>query len=338
MNENILKDFALNSTEISVLSTIQRNIILSDITHTEKTNYLGASNEEELKNKKREWLYEWEKHVVSGFEKFGEDKPRFLDLHQLDGSIKGLKKLQAGLILLEATCFVPYWPFSKESDVKQLGLVKDKHNQNISDISEKLGFENDMGQKLRLSVVREQDHLTGYWDKVLIGIFAGLGLTVLTAGIAAPYIAGAVGASMGLSGAAAVTAGLAAIGGGSVAAGGFGMAGGMALIVGGGGLLGAGTGLGAGHYLGVTAPTTVLSASKLQVVLKEFILQNCDVSEMQRILFAQRNYILELNRRIDELRLNGKQKDEELEQLLESVKYLEKSVERNRAVMIEAVN
>ena len=54
---------------------------------------------------------------------------------------------------------------------------------------------------------------------------AGLGLGALAFGIAFSLHRRDIGASMGLSGAAAVNAGLAALGGGSIAAGGFSMAG-----------------------------------------------------------------------------------------------------------------
>jgi hypothetical protein len=139
---------------------------------------------------------------------------------------------------------------------------------------------------------------------------------------------------MGLSGAAAVSAGMAALGGGAVAAGGAGMAGGMAVIVGGGAILGAGTGLGAGHLIGTTAATTALSAAKLQVVLKELILQNLrDTRKMQEILIAQRNYIQELKNTLDDLILRGKDQDEQISQLEASIELMEKSVERSREIM-----
>lgn len=56
--------------------------------------------------------------------------------------------------------------------------------------------------------------------------------------LAAPAIGGAVGALLGLSGAAATNAGLATIGGGAIAAGGFGMAGGVAVVTATGAALG----------------------------------------------------------------------------------------------------
>lgn len=77
------------------------------------------------------------------------------------------------------------------------------------------------------------------WGRVALVSAAGLGLGVVTAGWAAPFIGAAVGGAMGLSGAAATSAGLAALGGGSLAAGGFGVAGGTALLTGLGGAAGA---------------------------------------------------------------------------------------------------
>jgi hypothetical protein len=61
--------------------------------------------------------------------------------------------------------------------------------------------------------------------------------------IAAPHLGAAIGAAMGLSGAAATSAGLAALGFGSVAAGGFGMAGGTVIVGALAGVVGGGTSL-----------------------------------------------------------------------------------------------
>ncbi|HMS72292.1 MAG TPA: hypothetical protein PKB03_04595 [Baekduia sp.] len=79
----------------------------------------------------------------------------------------------------------------------------------------------------------------------VLGVGVGLAAVgVVTAGVAAPAIGGAIGGAMGLSGAAATSAGLAFLGGGSLAAGGFGMAGGTALL----GALGAAGGGGLGAF------------------------------------------------------------------------------------------
>lgn len=72
-------------------------------------------------------------------------------------------------------------------------------------------------------------------------------LIVMSGGLlAAPAIAGAIGAGAGLSGAAAVSSGLAALGGGALAAGGTGVVGGMVVV----GATGAALGASAGSALG----------------------------------------------------------------------------------------
>lgn len=65
--------------------------------------------------------------------------------------------------------------------------------------------------------------------KTLLAI-GSIAVTFVSAGVAAPALATAIGGAMGLSGAAATSAGLAFLGGGSLASGGFGMAGGILLV------------------------------------------------------------------------------------------------------------
>ncbi|MET8649870.1 hypothetical protein [Nocardia aurea] len=117
------------------------------------------------------------------------------------------------------------------------------------------------------------------WTKYALLAGAGLGLGVLTGGLAAPAIAGAYGALvLGYSGAVATSAGLAALGGGSIAAGGLGMAGGAALITGFSGALGAGTVTLAGKAAGFTAARIAADAIRLHVVT-QLVLRDIDGNE-----------------------------------------------------------
>ena len=105
------------------------------------------------------------------------------------------------------------------------------------------------------------------WIKYAVLAGAGLGLGVLTGGLAAPAIAGAFGSIfLGYSGAVATTAGMAALGGGSIAAGGFGMAGGAALITGFTGMVGAGAAAMGGRASGFTVARVAADAIRLHVV------------------------------------------------------------------------
>jgi hypothetical protein len=110
------------------------------------------------------------------------------------------------------------------------------------------------------------------WGRLAAASAAGLVLGVATMGIAAPFIATAVGGALGLSGAAATSAGLAFLGGGSVAAGGFGMAGGTALLTGVGALGGAGAAAAGSRLSGWTAGQVVIDAIKLDVIARLVIL------------------------------------------------------------------
>lgn len=120
---------------------------------------------------------------------------------------------------------------------------------------------------------------SGSWAKYALLLGAGLGLGVLTGGLAAPAIAGAYGTIvLGYSGAVATTAGMAALGGGSIAAGGLGMAGGAALITGLTGAAGAGAATLGGRAAGFTAARVAADAVRLHVVT-QLVLRDVDGDE-----------------------------------------------------------
>ena len=120
---------------------------------------------------------------------------------------------------------------------------------------------------------------SGSWTKYALLAGAGIGLGVLTGGLAAPAIAGAYGTLvLGYSGAVATSAGMAALGGGSVAAGGLGMAGGAALITGVSGAAGAGAATLGGKATGFTAARVAADAIRLHVVT-QLVLRDVDGNE-----------------------------------------------------------
>lgn len=80
------------------------------------------------------------------------------------------------------------------------------------------------------------------WKRIALITAGGIALGAVTAGAAAPLIAGAIGAAAGLAGAAALAHGLAVLGFGSLAAGGLGMAGGLWIVTGVGAAVGGAAG------------------------------------------------------------------------------------------------
>lgn len=138
----------------------------------------------------------------------------------------------------------------------------------------------------------------GSWQKYALLAGAGLGLGVLTGGLAAPAIAGAYGTIiLGYSGAVATTAGMAALGGGSIAAGGLGMAGGAALITGVTSAAGAGAAALGGRAAGFTVAQVAADAVKLHVVT-QLVLRDVDGNEeaAKAVIVSLRERVANLGR------------------------------------------
>ena len=181
---------------------------------------------------------------------------------------------------------------------------------------------------------------SGSWAKYALLAGAGLGLGVLTGGLAAPAIAGAYGTIVfGYSGAVATTAGMAALGGGSIAAGGLGMAGGAALITGVSGATGAGVVALGGRATGFTVAQVAADAIKLHVVT-QLVLRDVDGNEeaAKAVIVSLRERVANLGQtiaslaeRIETLRVQLETKQAELEAEREQRLEAEDRVARLRA-------
>ncbi len=168
---------------------------------------------------------------------------------------------------------------------------------------------------------------SGSWTKYAVLAGAGVGLGVLTGGLAAPAIAGAYGTIvLGYSGAVATSAGMAALGGGSIAAGGLGMAGGAALITGFSGAAGAGAVALGGRATGLTASRVAADAIRLHVVT-QLVLRDVDGNEE-----AAKAVIVSLRQRIANLGNTVVTLAERIESLREQleIKQVEMDLERKQ--------
>jgi hypothetical protein len=342
-DSNVLRDFALDANGLSTLASLQLGLLEEDIAKTKSKALLG-DNRAELQNLKKRWCKSWKKMVQLGFNELPSDlKPVFWTLtsqdlqQQLDKLSHDSDRTTAGLILIELVVWDAYWPFKKDQkEFKDLEIDSDLHKTYLELAATQLGFKSERAEQLRGSIESAHKGLTGYWWKLAIGVAAGLGIGALTMGIAAPFIGGAIGgAALGLSGAAATSAGLAALGGGAIAAGGLGIAGGTAVIVGGGAVLGMGVGGAIGRVTtALQAESVLLSSAKLEVVLKEFVLQGQhDTAKVQEILFAQRKSIHALEEELDRLKIAGDTTDARIKQLENSIEIMRKALKRNQDIV-----
>jgi hypothetical protein len=199
---------------------------------------------------------------------------------------------------------------------------------NLMEIAVELGFERQDVVRLQRSVELTHDSLTNKWRNLGFFVVGGMLVGAVTLGAAAPTIAGVVGSTvLGLKGAAAVTGGLALIGGVI----GGGMSAGPVVIVGGGLLLGLGTGSAANQaYQYATASQISAEAVKLEVILKEIILNQQDTAVVIEILDCQRKTIQSYQLEIDRLRLDTEDNQNQIDELEKSVEILEKALKRNQ--------
>ncbi len=130
------------------------------------------------------------------------------------------------------------------------------------------------------------------WGRVAAIGIVGAAVGVATGGLAAPYIGGMIGASMGLSGAAATSAGLAALGGGALAAGGFGVFGGTIIVGGVGGVVAGGAAGAATRYSPAGAGEVILDAIKLELLAKLVLNDSPDRDQKIRRVVEGLNYRL----------------------------------------------
>ena len=220
--------------------------------------------------------------------------------------------------------------FSNPLDYFQNGM---HHNEEtwvaqLKEIAVKLGFDPNDVDRLRRSIDRTHDALTHKWRNLGFFVAGGMIVGAVTLGAAAPAIAGFVGTTVfGWSGAAALTSGMAAIGGLI----GGGMAAGPVVLVGGGLLLGLGGGAAAGQgYQFASAKQISVEAVKLEVVLKEIILQQQDTAMVLEILERQRTTIQAYQVEIDRLRVGTEDNQQRINELEKAVQILEKALKRNQ--------
>jgi len=144
------------------------------------------------------------------------------------------------------------------------------------------------------------------WGRAAAVSAVGVGLGVVTMGVAAPVIGAFVGGSLlagGLTGAAATSAGLATLGGGSIAAGGFGVAGGTALLTGLGGLSGLGLGALGARLAGWGTGLVLADALRLAVLARILLRENeADDQLARRVVMTLKARLAQLSGAIDALK------------------------------------
>lgn len=206
------------------------------------------------------------------------------------------RRSRAMILLIELMTFNPWFP--------SLSWVNAARKEALQSATEQLGG---ASQDDFDSAVAEFDALMKQlkrksikWGRVAAMSVVGLGVGVVTAGWAAPIVGGAIGGTLGLSGAAATSAGLAMLGGGSIAAGGFGVLGGTILVTGVSGVFAAGAAGATTRFSRIGAAAVVADAIKLDLLAKLVLADSQDRDQkLRRVAEGLQNRINDFSEKIN---------------------------------------
>ena len=235
------EDFNFTQEEIDVLFWSKYWCVISEIGHSKNINIVSRlfSKDEDIEAKeivkkdlKIAWLVEWADIVKQLLNITQEVEKESLveKIHHLN-----MSPGKQAAFAVELSTFTPYTPLEEKSKkYKDLKFDEDIYLEEVTNLLE---FKYVDIKSTRTSYLAALNNIA----KKVSGsnnswLWLGMGAAVLL--LVAPYLAGAIGGLMGLSGAAATSAGLAFLGGGSLAAGGFGMAGGYVAVMAGGAIFG----------------------------------------------------------------------------------------------------
>ena len=334
--KTIIEMFGLTADQALLMFSIQRMVTAYDI-------YL--SKEKKNFKDKALWLSNWEESVLLYLREYtGNSELSLIKKDELEEKLdheykKSPNKTWYYIAALECLEFTPYTSLGNSEEDKIFRKLK--YNEKacdrfLSDFYIKQGVLNkEIIERFYKTYDKSMSKISGKGKTIAVKILITLGISALCAAlaaIAAPQIAILIFGKQfaGLSGAALASACLAMAGGGAIAAQGLGMAGGVALIAGGGallGLAGGGTAVATTSILLLKAPDFTLTlAAKLETILKEIILNSQkDIVNAQIILKRYKEQISDLTKEVELLKLDSEVTKEELKNIKESLKYMEKS-------------
>lgn len=276
------EQFKLSTLELFALHALRRQIMRTD---------LRQEKNPKARERKRKIIRHQHSEFLAAMEPV-DDESLIAQVNiadaakRLAGQID--KRSRAMILLVDLMTFNPWQPEDKWVPAARKEALKAAADQlagvNADDLTAATKEFDALSKELRQKSIK--------WGRVAAIGVVGAAVGIATGGLAAPYIGGMIGASMGLSGAAATSAGLAALGGGSLAAGGFGVFGGTILVGGVGGVVAGGAAGAATRYSPAGTGEVVLDAIKLELMAKLVLNDSPDRDQKIRRVVEGLNYRL----------------------------------------------
>jgi len=330
MNTELTSIFGLTKVETRVLFSLEDWLTRIDIDSTE---------DDSDADRKTKWLQKWEENLFrkSFFGLIGESPPQSeKDIIKRIQTIKDPRKRL--LIVSESLVFTPYFNIQHRDSAHLQQTVNEANRKvwrtNVFKFAKKVDLDKSILEQWES---RYEDSLraiggrSDVWKKATVVALATVTVAV-TGGLAAPVIGGAIGAAMGLSGAAATSAGLAFLGGGAIATGGAGMAGGTLAIIGGGAILGGAGGLTATRHFFLQHKVVLTQLAKLDASLLTLYEDHSELPSLLNTVIEQQLSVLrDLNKEIETPNLENDDK----KRLEKTASYYKESIKRLNKLHLE---
>lgn len=328
MNNSTLEIFALTEEQTALMYSFQRKKIMEDIKNEKNVN---------VKELKSQWFNEWTKSIKNVYYNLASQKELVFSENLTQDFNSEIKKTNNRtwyyLIVLETEFFCPYFPLNEKD--KRYKHIKFKTSDFVyNEVLKHNIIDPSFVTRIKKSYSKTLNRLNGTVNKIIISGVASIAVIAVTFGLAAAF-AGPIAVTLvgsnfaGLSGAALTNACLAYIGGGALSVGGAGMAGGTMIIAGGGALLGA---VGSSSVAGLTTAIalnpklSLCSTAKLEVVIKEIILNSQhDIVSAQKALAQYKAKIRDLEDEIERLTEENEKNKQDIANLKKTLEFLKKS-------------
>ena len=332
--DDLAAQLELSSNEVIILHALRLQMMESD---------LNRERRDGNAERKRAVLAQFHQEFLAALKDAGEKLPA-ADLFAADSAadLAGAVHLRsrAMILLIDLMTFDP-WP-------DKLGWAKGAREDALQSAADMLAgvsqSDFDSAVKEFDALLRQLKRKSIKWGRVAAATAVGLGAGVLTAGWAAPVVGGAIGASLGLTGAAATSAGLALLGGGSLAAGGFGVFGGTILLTGVGGVFVAGAAGATARFSRVGAAQVMADAIKMDLLAKLVIADSVDRDQkLRRVAEGLQSRINEfsdkinlMSERIATLRAEKKLAEDDRNRVSDENRVLKEEIAKLREDVAEA--
>ncbi|MBF0502707.1 MAG: hypothetical protein HQM09_21415 [Candidatus Riflebacteria bacterium] len=294
MQPSFISWFTLDSVALSTLASLEVHLIELDIAKGVDSPDWAALCPADSNEKKGLWVVEWDSSTRKGLSLlnpkdhpgiWSDRKPEFI--RQVEQLHEPRNRHLAGLVLLELAAFDAYWPLKREKGDYQGLFIDENAVASFFELkSSQLGFSNSFVKQIRELVRSTHAAIAKRCPLTEPQEIKDWKLTSLALGISSPFWKGLFETGSTFSNDNSIYKGISSIGAGFATTSEFGLSSASPVIAGGGMIPALGIKSELPRHSLLTPESISLSAAKLEVMMKEFILKTPQGKETRKEVLA----------------------------------------------------